>query len=866
MRSFRLNFFVLIIFLAGVFLLPSAVPAAGADTSKHLLDNGLTVLIREMPASPVVSVYALVKTGSATEGEYLGTGISHFLEHMLFKGTTTRKVGEIADEVQAVGGSINAATSMDYTIYTITVPFESFDTALEVLADMLMHSVMDPVEIEKEREVIFGEMRMYKDDPDRKLNELAYQNIYIKHPYRHPIIGYEDLLAGVTRDDLLRYYRSRYAPNNTILSIAGNIQEQEILPKVEGAFKDFKRQRDIARNLPQEPPQLSQRRYDEEYPTDLTRLSMAFSGVSLLDHDLYAMDVLAMILGQGESSRLYLDIYKKQGLVHAISSSNYTPIDRGVFEIGALLEVENTEKTIRAVLKALEEIKKNGVQKNELEKAKRQVLSEHIFSLQKASRVTYSQAIDEAYAGDPQFSQKYVEAVRKIANEDIKRVARHYLVGEALTIVVLQSKGKGVPLPPERKEAEAGEVRKFVLKNGLTVLLRGVHELPIVSMRLSMQGGTRQEDPIDNGISQMMAALWEKGTKALSAKQIAERSESLGMGIGAFSGKNSFGLEMECLSENFQEGLGLFADIVKNPAFPDEELADVKDEMRAAIRQRGDDIFQFSGLAFKELLFLTHPLRLDDGGALESVDRIQRDDIIALYHRWLVPSNMVLTVFGDIDPEKTLEDLEGRFGVLTGPGAPLRSSHEDPPLQPREKEIFMDKEQAMVMTGFHGVDLKHKDRYGLEVLTAILGSSFSGRLFHGIREELGQAYSLGGYFAPAVDAGYICFYVLTAEKDIAQVREVLRKNIQRVQRELVPEEELEDIKTYLKGTFKAGLETNSALSFTSGLDELYGLGFDHYQKHDHEIDAVTAQDLKRLAGEYLDLNKAVTIITRPQVH
>lgn len=866
MKPFRLKLFVLVVFFAVALFFPSAIYAAGEVASKHLLDNGLTVLIREMPASPVVSVYALVKTGSATEGEYLGTGISHFLEHMLFKGTTMRKVGEIADEVQAVGGSINAATSMDYTIYTITVPSESFDTALEVLSDMLMHSVMDPAEIEKEREVIFGEMRMYKDDPDRVLNELAYRNIYIKHPYRHPIIGYKELLAGVTRDDLLAYYRSRYAPNNMVLSIAGNIREPEILPKVEGTFKDFKRQRDVVRNLPQEPPQLSPRRYDEEYPTDLTRLSMAFSGVSLLDHDMYAMDVLAMILGQGESSRLYLDIYKKQGLVYAVSSSNYTPIDRGVFAVEALLEADNTEKTIEAVREALEAIKKNGVKKDELEKAKRQVLSEHIFSLQKASHVTYSQAIDEAYAGDPQFSEKYVEGVRTITNEDIKRVARHYLVEEALTIVVLKSKSKGSPVPQERKEAGAGEIRKVVLKNGLTVLLREVHGLPIVSMRLSMQGGTRQEEPLNNGISQMMTALWEKGTKALSAQEIAERSESLGMGIGSFSGKNSFGLEMECLLENFQEGLDLFADIVKNPVFPEEELVDVKDEMRSAIRQREDDIFQFSGIAFKELLFQSHPLRLDDGGTMESIDRIQREDITALYRRWTVPSNMVLTVFGDIDPDETLKELEKRFGGLAGPAAPLTSSHEDPPPQPREKEIFMDKEQALVMIGFHGVGLKHGDRYGLEVLTAVLGSSFSGRLFHSIREELGQAYSLGGYSAPAMDAGYICFYVLTTEKDIAQVREVLRKNIQRIQRELVTDEELEDIKTYLKGTFKAGLETNSALSFTSGLDELYGLGFDYHQEYGRRVDAVTAQDLKRLAGEYLDLNKAVTVVTRPKNH
>jgi zinc protease len=207
------------IFLAlGHFLLAprDCSPSALDHTSKVVLDNGLTVLITEMPSSPVVAVYALVKTGSATEGEFLGTGISHFLEHMLFKGTHGRGVGEIAAKIQAIGGEINAATGKDYTIYTITVPFEQFDVALDVLADMLMHSTMEPEEVERERSVIFSEMKMHNDNPDRKIQEIKDKNIYLRHPYRHPIIGYETALAGVTRDDLLEYYRRFYVPDNTI--------------------------------------------------------------------------------------------------------------------------------------------------------------------------------------------------------------------------------------------------------------------------------------------------------------------------------------------------------------------------------------------------------------------------------------------------------------------------------------------------------------------------------------------------------------------------------------------------------------------------------------------------------------------------
>lgn len=860
MRRILTHFFIITFYL----FFPCSAPAFEGRSSKHILDNGLTVLIREMPASPVVSVYALIQTGSATEGEYLGTGISHFLEHMLFKGTAQRAVGEIAAQIQAVGGTINAMTGMDYTMYTITVPFGVFDTALDVLSDMLMNSVMDPEEMEKEREVIFGEMRLYKDNPDRQISRLVFQNAYIRHPYRHPIIGYEELLAKVTRQDLLDYYHSHYAPNNMILSVAGHTDTTAILPKIQEAFKDFKPQRYISRDLPLEPPQISRRRYEEEYPTQLTRFAMAFPGVGLLDRDLYALDVLAMILGEGESSRLYLSVYKKKGLVHQISASNFTPADQGLFEIDGLLEEERVQEAVGAVLDEIELIQKEGVKKEELEKAKRQVLSEHIFHYQRASHVTYAQAVDEAFAGDYLFSEKYVEAVRKIRNEDIQRVARQYLIDSAMTIVVLKPKSEEKTEETDKQKVESAEIQKHVLDNGLKVLLKRDSTLPLVCLRLSLQGGVRQEEAALNGLSTMTAQMWTKGTRSKSAQEIAEETESLGMILNTFSGKNSFGLSLECLSEDWETAVKLLEDLMKNPVFPDAEIEKVKEEMRTVVRQREDNISSVTSLALKGLLFTRHPLRLDEYGTLETIDRTTREDVVDFYTRLAAPENMVLSVFGDIEQEEVLATLQKRFGSLPLRAVPLKSVHEDPPLEPREKTLFMDKEQAMVMFGFHGVEVGHKDRYGLDVLTAVLGSSFSGRLFNQIREQLGQAYALGGDLEPSLDTGFIYFYVLTTDDQVAAVNKILRAEIQKLQTVKVSDAELQGIKTYLEGTFKTALETNSSLSLASSLDELYGLGYQYYQHYGEGIDGVTAEDIQRLARQYLDLQRVVIVTTRPK--
>ena len=852
-------------FLAVIFVLFFSFPSYAFEdrSSKHILDNGLTVLVTEIPSSPVVSVYALVKTGSATEGKFLGAGISHFIEHMLFKGTHGRGVGELAARIQAVGGTINASTGMDYTVYTITVPYESFDIALDILSDMLANAAMDEREVERERNVIFSEMRMRNDNPDARISELTFRNVFIAHPYRHPVIGYRSLFAELTRDDLIEYYRERYVPNNTVLSVAGNVDTEEAFLKIKETFKDFKRGHPVLRNLSEEPNQISPRRYEEKYPTELTRLSMAFSGIELLHPDLYALDVLAKVLGQGKSSRLYLDIYKEQGLVHSISAFNYTPIDKGIFWIDCLLERENVEAVIQAVLKQGDEVKAQGVKLEELEKAKQQVLSEHVLRHKTSASIAYAQALDEAFAGDYHFSKKYVEGIGRVTLDDIKRVANMYLVDSGLTTVVLEPEGKE---PEEKLETEVivrGEIQKHVFDNGLTVLLKEDSAFPLVAIRLVANGGVRQETVELNGLFSMMASMWTKGTKNYSANRIAEKTDGLGMRLGSFSGRNSFGLSLEFLSGQLPAALDLLKELVVYPNFPDEEIVKVKEQMKASIRKRADDIFDSTAHVLKETLFLTHSFRLENEGTVESVERITRNDLVSFYDRFAVPGNMVLSVFGDINAKNVLTDLKRNFGPLKDKELTLKIHKENPPDQPREEILTMNKEQAMVMFGFQGLSFNDRDSSGLEVLAAILGSSFNGRLFTNIRDQLGDSYTLGGNFLPGPDAGFVYFYVLTTQEEAEKVKELLKKEIVTLQSEYVSEKELKDIKTYLKGGFKASQETSASLGFMVSLDELYGLGFDRYRKYDARIDGVTQEDIRRLAQEYLDLNKAAIVMTMP---
>ncbi|MBF0532806.1 MAG: insulinase family protein [Candidatus Omnitrophica bacterium] len=848
----------------GFFIWAALFSAAFADPlQKYILNHGLTVLIDPMPSSETVAFQILVKTGSATEARFLGSGISHFVEHIVFKGTKTRGVGSASQEIQAAGGQINAATGKDYTNFTVTVPQEKYAVGLDVIADLVMNATIDPVEVEKEREVILNEMRLHNDDPESVLYDSAGANIFLAHPYRHPIIGYESLFRKISRDDLLAYYRERYTPGNMILAVAGRVDGDKILSLIKDTFKNFERGAAIVRAENDEPFPQSVRRVDRLFPTEISRVNLAFAGVKLLDPDLFALDLLAGILGQGRSSRLFLELYAKRHLVYSISAGNNTPVDRGAFEIYMNLEPAQTNEALRRVRETISALKREGVSEEELEKVKRQVLVEHIFGQQTAAGRAAAMAVDEAMTGDPDFGQHYTEAVKKVTRTDIKRAAEKYLNTDKMSVTVL------APLANAASKSDWGDqtvadFQKEVLPNGLTILIKEDHRLPITGMRLLMQAGLRAESKELNGISQLMALLWPKATDKFSVKALDAFIDSRGIDLSGFSGNNSMGLTVECLKADWSSAYDIFANLARRPAFPAEEMLKIRADMKAAIRQRDDDIAQRSILELRKILYPDSPLGLDPLGTPESLDRITRESLLALYRQYASPDNMVLVVYGDIQAKEVRQRLEKDFGAWRKKGSKKRILFGAVLETRREKEIRLPKQQAMVAVGFRGSTFYDADRYAAEVMAEILAAPFEGRLFREIREKQGLAYSVGGGLTPGIEPGIIIFYALTAEAKQAAVKQGLLDEARKITQELVDAKELTRIKEYLKGSQQIALETTGAKSFNAGLDELYGLGYKNHQEYARRIDAVTAADVQAAAKKYLNPDQMAVVITRPQ--
>ncbi|MEI8010856.1 MAG: pitrilysin family protein [Candidatus Omnitrophota bacterium] len=835
------------------------VSPASAVVNKITLDNGLTVLVTEMPSSPLATIYVWVKTGAANEGKFSGSGITHFVEHMVFKGTPRRAPGVIPEEARAMGGYINASTGYDHTAYILNVPCEKLPGAVDLLADMVMNPSFDPVELERERQVIVKEMRMISDKPERKLNDLVNAAVYHVHPYQFPIIGNENIFIALKRDDLVAYHRMLYVPNNMIVAVAGGIRTEAVVDLVKKYFSAYPAQSFPLRNLPQEPEQISRRDMEITYPTALTRVVMAYQGVGLLDRDLYALDVLAMIMGQGESSRFYLELYKKHRLVEAVSSSNYTPEDRGFFEISLMMKGQDPARGMRAVEAMIAEVKEKGVSADELVKVKRQVEADNIYERQISEGMAWKSAADLAFTGDKDFSDHYIQGIRAVTMEDIKRVAARYLTSSHLNVVMLKPDQKVNPVRGDEVKP-AAKIEKFVLPNGFVFLIKEDHTLPLVAVNVAFNGGLRLETLEKNGLTSILGSVWDKGLPGESAENISRKIESRGASLASYAGRNTIGLGMTFLREDMPLMMDYFEKFMKVPIFPMAEIDRAKEELRTALLERKDSVLHLSSRILIEELFKTHPFRLDSLGTLESLKRIKRLDFVDVFDRCVRSNNGVVAIVGDIDKTAVQRDLARRFGGLK-PGKPiLPVFSEEAPSTLRLKELSLPKDQAAVLFGFRGPMISSADRYAVEVMVNILSSSLGGRIFKRVREGLGKAYAVSGGMTPAVDTGMISFFALTSNEGIPVVRGVMEEEFLRISREPVAVQELDDAKIYLTSAMARAMQTLGSQASAYATDEVLGLGYANVDDYANRISAVTVADVQLAAKKYLDIARASLIL------
>ncbi len=870
------------------FMVTAVMQAVSAEPlAPHLfrsrLDNGLTVIVKEIPGSRAATVQLWVKTGSVLEAPD-EAGITHLIEHMIFKGTPSRGPGEVAGAIEDVGGRINAYTSYEYTVYHATLSSRHWQRALEVLADAVRHSLFDPGELEREKKVVLEEIGMRNDRPNIRLFQELMAQAYRVHPYRLPVIGSVASVSGFSREDILAYMDRHYQAGNFLVVVVGDVPEEAVLGRVRDLFGDLEPGGGSPSALPQEPPQSGPRFFRLADDVSQSHLALAFHTCAFADPDAAVLDVIAGILGNGESARLYHRVRDEKRLVYRIDASSFTPRDPGLMEVTATLEPDRWQPALEAILEEFFLLKYLPVEEAELDRVKRNVESEFVFNLERVEGQARVLGSFEFLTGDPR-EDAYLERIRAVRREDVVRVARRYFTTANLTAGILVPAAMDAAFDDTalgelaaRAEAAArarvpsglladsylSGLYRFRLANGMTLLVREEPSVPTVAIRAVFPGGLRAETDQTNGAFAFLAELLPKGTKDLSARELALEVADMAGEIAGFNGKNTFGLKADFLARFFVPGLELVRDVLLFPALDREEAEKVRAELLDQLRYQEDSLPAVAFREFNRILFAGHPYGLNTLGREEVLRHLSVEELRRIYQACARPDRLVLAVAGDVDAAAVREQVERLFGDWRAPGGEEAEVAEEvlppvPPPVPKEYRIGRDREQVHVIIGFLGASLTDADRYPLEVLDTIL-SGQSGRLFVDLRDRQGLAYSLSSFSQFGIDTGAFGVYIGTSPEKRDQAIAALWEQIGRIRSEQVGPAELERAKNILVTNYELGLQTHSAQALEMALNETYGLGQDFGRRYSEAIAAVTAEDVLAVARRYLQPEHAVTVL------
>ena len=834
-----------------------------STAQKWILPNGLTIIVQEDHSAPVASVQAWCSTGSIDEDQHLGAGLSHILEHMLFKGTKTRSANQIAQSIQDVGGYINAYTSFDRTVFWIDVPKDGVSTALEVLSDAMMNSNLPPDEYKKEQEVIRREFAMGMDDPDRMASLLLFATAYQRHPYRFPVIGELEIYNQLTQEQVMQYYKTRYVPNNLTFVVVGDVNGEKVQQQLSDLFNAYPEKSLKPVFIPSEPPQLGRREVHKEFATELTHFSMAWHIPEVTSPDVPALDLLSTILGDGRSSRLYQRVREEAGLAFGISAFSYTPGDPGLFGIDATLDPKKREAAEQLALQIVDEVKQSGVTADELDKAKKITLSQHLGALTTMRGQASDIGSNWLLTRDLNFSRHYLDAVQQVTLDDVKRVAKTYLTENNLTVVSLNPKGSLSGKAELVKPVAAGEIQKFELSNGLRLLVREDHRLPLVGMGAVFRGGLLAETPQDNGITRLMTKVLLKGTKTRTAEQIANELESVGASISSEAGNNSFSVSVDVMKPDVKRGFSLLSDVLLNSTFPEKAIAREKEIQIAAIQQEEEQLTSVARNIMREALFPQHPYALRSNGSVGAVQHLTQKDLLDFRDRYVVARNGVIYVFGDVKADEIKQLVEQTLGNMKAGALTLIDAKASMPLAKTTMvESRKDKAQGVIMVGFRGASLSSPDRYALELIDEA-SSDLGSRFFIRIRQQMGLAYYVGASQMQGLVPGLFAFYLGTDPQKLERVRTELLDEIHNLANDGLTPEELQRAKKKLIGQQEIANQSNDAFGYHCALDELYGLGFNYYNQLEYHVNAVTLDDVKKVAAKYFRDQPYVLATVRP---
>jgi zinc protease len=825
------------------------------------LPNGLNILVQPDHSAPVVSVQYWCGTGSIHEGEWLGSGLSHLLEHLMFKGTPSLGNSEMARRIQDLGGHMNAYTSFDRTVYYVDLPSAHWQGALDLWTDALQNSLLPETEFEPEREVIRREFAMGDDSPDSVLTKLLFHTAFTTHPYRMPVIGHLDLFNALTREQVHRYYRERYTPQNLTLILVGAVDPAAVFAHAEKLWAAVPRRFLPDPVSPSEPPLLTPRSARRPFPTELVRLALLYHIPGQGHADNAALHILALILGHGRSARFYQTIVEKEGLAEDLDTFAYTPAQVGLFGVEARCTPSQHELLLPRLRELLHTLAENLPTAPELARAQRQCLSQQIHQLKTMSGKASTIGNGWLMARDPHYHQSFLRQLQGVTLADLTRVITAYLQPEKQLCVEL------VPLEeaPLTQAAAAPTLAPAPQLLSSLPQRRILHlasdKVPLTAFRATLPGGLLWQPPGKEGLSRLTAQMLLKGTRTRTAETLAREVEELGGYLQADSGNNSATLALELLAEDTARGLEIFLEVLTEPHFTAEELATEKRKQLAAIQAEHDQPMAVCRDLLRRTLYTGHPYATSLLGTKESVAGITLEDVHQFARDVFQSSDLVLSVAGPRSAADWLSALQDRTASFA-PSPALAALALPPCLSLQRVHQAIPKEQAILQFAFPIPGANHPDQVPLSIVNEAL-ADLGTRLFVRIREQLGLAYFVSASRFLGSAGGYFVFFAGTDPQRRDLVEAAMLEEIRRLATGGLTSEEIERARAKVLSEDKINAQNPAGVAAGAALDELLGLGYSYYLTRQKRLANLSHSEINTVIRHYFDHENFVIATVSP---
>jgi zinc protease len=881
---------------------PTVTPVPGLSftqgVQKTVLDNGLTVLTKEVHTAPVVSVQVWYKVGSRNEvkGE---NGISHQLEHLMFKGTTDRPV-QFGRLFSALGSQFNAFTSYDETAYFGTVERDKLEALLTLEADRMANALIESEQLTSEKRVVISELQGYENSPDYRLSRAVMRAAFPNRPYGLPVGGTKTDVEQFTLEQVRNYYQKYYTPDNATLVITGDFATEPTLQVVQETFgKLSRRVREdkgdkgdkVANTASTAPIVLKE-------PGSAALLQAVYPLPDINHPDVPAIDVMDAILTGGRSSRLYQALVES-GLASSVSASALELIEPGWYEISATAAPgQKLEKITQVLQTSLSQLQQQPVSPVELNRAKTQLQASFVLGNQditsQANQLGYSQTI----AGDYHYIEKYLAAIANVTPADIQKVAKTYLNPAKQTIGYFEptqidgqgetaSAGSGRTvenfdpgqpldpaqlakyLPPTTTSTDSNKQslpQQFSLTNGLRVLLLADHNVPTVNLSGQIDAGSEFDGNQKAGLANLTATNLMNGTQTQDALTLAQTLEDRGASLSFGAGREGVTISGQGLSANLPILIQTLADVLQNASFPKDQLELSRQRALSTLKAQLDDPISLGRRVFQQVIYPeNHPFY--SFPTAESLTSITRNDVVRFYRNHYRPDTTTLALVGDFDPVQVKELLNQSFGKWQAIGQPPTlklTSVSLPPSLTRINKVIPGKAEAVTYIGYNAISRKDPRYYAALVLNQILGGdTLSSRLGTEVRDRLGLTYGIYSGFAAGVNPGPFLIQMQTAPQDADQAIASTLALLKQLRQQGVTEAELNTAKRSIANSYPVDLANPSNVSSIILDNAVLGLSPAEIREFPQRIQSVTMNDMQQAIQDFIQPENLVIVTAGP---